>query len=408
MLHRASARPSSPPSLVCGVPTLKRLSLAAGQVLVREGDPPGAMYVIYAGRMRVYRRDLTAIDSMIDVATLGVGDVIGELAAILGQLRSATVQALEPSQVLEIPADHMANVMQQYQPLLRVVALALRERSELPDTQITELAATLGLVFPAEAETVADRDGATPNRQILAVPEYDAAVVYPKAVNCPACGARFSALNVKVQKDQPAERASDFHTTYRTAYNPYDYEVWVCPNDLYAALPGEFAELQPRERQQVAEVVEQVTAKWADGRPDFNVDRTLDLRQRSLELALALAEMRQAPRLRLAALAHRLAWCARERDNIEEENVWLAQALEHYRTGYLEADLGGAREELRVQYLCGELSLRLGDVTEALTWFAEGLRHRELEKHPTWERILREQWSVARLATGAGPENTAR
>ncbi len=33
-------------------------SLAAGQVLCREGDPPGPAWVVISGSVRVYRRDL--------------------------------------------------------------------------------------------------------------------------------------------------------------------------------------------------------------------------------------------------------------------------------------------------------------------------------------------------------------
>jgi uncharacterized protein (DUF2225 family) len=330
---------------------------------------------------------------------LGAGDVIGELAPILGQFRSASVQAIEPTQVLEIPADQLSNVMQQYQPLLRVVALALRERSDKPDDQIGELVSTLGLAPPAEIAMPA-ADTAEPNRaDALPVPEHDPSVVYPKAVECPSCGTRFFALTVHVRKDLPAERESDFHSIYRTSYNPYDYEVWVCPNDLYAALPTEFQSLRGDKRQQVAQTVEQVVHTWGDDPPEFNVDRTLDLRERSLELALAQYQTRQAPQLRLAAVTHRLAWCARERGDVEREHELLVDALDYYKSGYSDADMDGAKEELRVQYLCGELYLRLGAVDEALMWFSQALRHPDLKQHPSWERMLRAQWDVARAST---------
>jgi len=386
---------------VRGLPALRRQSLEAGQLLVREGDPPGPMYVICSGRVRVYRHDVTSVDSTIDLATLGVGDVIGELAPILGQLRSATVQALELTHVLEIPADHVPNVMQHYQPLLRVVALALRERSELSEEQIAAVAERLGVPLPAELVAATEGEPMARSGQLLPVPAHDTTIAYPKTVDCPACGTRFAALTMRMMKDQPAARESDFHNTYRTSYNPYDYEVWVCPNDFYAALPAEFPDLREQDRAEVGPTVEQVVTQWTDGRPDFNVDRTLDLRQRSLELAFAQYRMRQAPHLRLAAIAHRLAWCARERSDVTMERTWLQVALDNYRGGYEVADLGGAKEELRVQYLCGELSLRLGDVDEAITWFAQASRHPNLSENATWERLIREQWGSARASASA-------
>src|SRR5438477_428964 len=121
----------------------------AGQTLMREGDPPGPIYVICSGRLRVYRRDLTVVNAVVDLATLGSGEVIGELGPILGKLRSATVQAVEPTQVLEIPAEQLASLVEQHQPLVRVILTALRERSDLPPADIDQLAARLGLnLFP--------------------------------------------------------------------------------------------------------------------------------------------------------------------------------------------------------------------------------------------------------------------
>ncbi len=320
---------------------------------MREGDPSGPVYVVRTGRLRVFRRDLTVVDGVIDLATLGAGDVIGELGPILGQPRSASVQALEPTEVLEIPADQLPSMVLQHQPLQRVIVTALRERAGLPDGEIAALTARLGLSLPLRTTNAQTEMEHTPGPL---VPKHDPAVVYPKTVDCPSCGTRFSALTVHPRKDQPAERESDFHNIYPSSHNPYDYEVWVCPNDLYAALPVDFADPGEKHRRHVP-----------------------------------------------PAVTHRLAWCARERGDTASEQAWLGRALEHYRTAYSEADLGGAQEELCIQFLCGELTLRLGDVNGAVTWFTQALRHPGLKEHANWERMLREQWAVARETTQLGP-----
>jgi uncharacterized protein (DUF2225 family) len=241
----------------------------------------------------------------------------------------------------------------------------------------------------------------------LPVPPHDRTFAYPKALACPSCGAHFSTLVIHARKDQPVERTSDFQQRYVTPFNPYDYELWVCPNDLYASLPADFAELSEIQRLKVAEVVDSVTAGWDGERPDFNNERTLRLRERGLQLALALYRMREASPSRLAAILHRLAWCAREQGNPETERSWLSQALEAYSTAYAESDLDGAKDELRVQYLCGEVSARLGDTPAALRWFGEALRHPALKDHPNWERMIREQWAQARADSGSRDTDSA-
>lgn len=107
--------------------------------------------------------------------------------------------------------------------------------------------------------------------------------------------------------------------------------------------------------------------------------------------------MRNAPPLRQAAVLHRLAWCARERGDMQAERSWLSQALQAYGMAYNHFDdREGPKTVLRVAYLCGELNTRLGDLRAAAHWFSEGLRHPVIKQYPHWERMLREQWSTVR------------
>jgi uncharacterized protein (DUF2225 family) len=371
--------------------------LVAGETVCREGDAPGPMYLVCAGSVRVYRNDPAAPDSPIELARLGPGSVIGEIAPILNQPRNATVEAAEDTQILELPMHKLGTLTKRQAPLLRVVAYALRERAGLDPDQLVELAARVGIDLSAEPLEL-DQPVVRPRK--LPAPEHDRAAIYPKEVICPACGTTFSALVFRTHKEQPSGRATDFHQSYRTPNKPYDYEIWVCPNDLYAALAADFTTLTPTQGAAVDATVEQVVANELGGvRPDFNVDRTLTLRDQALRLALAQYRMRDASPLRLAALLHRLAWCARERgDDAATEQQFLTLALAEYRRGYDATDGSNPQEELRLQYLCGELCLRLGDVSGALTWFAQALRHTDLKKYPKWDRMLRDQWVVARGA----------
>jgi uncharacterized protein len=369
-----------------------------GQVLCREGDPAGPVYVICSGSVRAYRRSMTMPGSIQELAQLGPGDVVGEMAHILGQSRSATVQALEVTQVLEVPPALLGTLLRRHDPLLRVLTLALKDRTGLAESEIEDMAMRVGIQLPRELFA---NDLPIGPRASLPVPPYDPSVVYPKELECPSCGTRFSTLVIHVRKDQPVERTSDFHQRYLTPFNPYDYELWVCPHDLFAALPADFDQLSEVQRSRVAEVVEDVVTGWGGVQPDFNRERTLRLRQQGLQLALAIYRMREAAPARIAAILHRLAWCAREQSDFETERVWLSRALEAYATAHHESDLDGVKDELRIQYLCGELSRRLGDRAGAMRWFGDALRHPQLKEHPNWERMLREQLSETRAGLEA-------
>jgi CRP-like cAMP-binding protein len=76
------------------------LDLAPGDLLIREGDEADALYVVLAGEMDVTKR---AGRSEIPVARVGPGALQGEIAALEGGRRLASVTAIGQAEVLRIP-----------------------------------------------------------------------------------------------------------------------------------------------------------------------------------------------------------------------------------------------------------------------------------------------------------------
>ena len=68
------------------------IDLPAGKELMRQGDNGNEMYVIASGSVRVER-------SGKEIATLGPGQAVGEMALLSEGPRMATVTTLEPSTV---------------------------------------------------------------------------------------------------------------------------------------------------------------------------------------------------------------------------------------------------------------------------------------------------------------------
>jgi CRP-like cAMP-binding protein len=76
----------------------------AGDVILTEGEPGQSLFIIAAGSVRVHVRN--AVGHNLEVAQLGEGAFFGEMAALSGRPRTATVTAAAPSDLLEI--DHPA------------------------------------------------------------------------------------------------------------------------------------------------------------------------------------------------------------------------------------------------------------------------------------------------------------
>lgn len=81
---------------------------SAGTTVFRQGDTGGSMYVIRAGRVRVLK---TAHGRERVVTTLGPGEFFGEMAVVTGHPRSATVEVVEESELLRVPADKLQEMV---------------------------------------------------------------------------------------------------------------------------------------------------------------------------------------------------------------------------------------------------------------------------------------------------------
>ncbi|HVY49535.1 MAG TPA: serine/threonine-protein kinase [Minicystis sp.] len=74
-------------------------TFAEGEIILREGDPGDEAYMITRGSCRAYR----AVDGREEtLATMGVGDVFGEMALLLYEPRAASVVAIEPVTVVVV------------------------------------------------------------------------------------------------------------------------------------------------------------------------------------------------------------------------------------------------------------------------------------------------------------------
>lgn len=104
----AGARPTSvlrPPSFLEVLPergrdrvlaASRRRAYGPAEILVRQGDPAGSLYLVESGSLAV-RLTTPAGDSVM-LSVMGAGDVFGEVGLLVGQQeRTATVQSLGPA-----------------------------------------------------------------------------------------------------------------------------------------------------------------------------------------------------------------------------------------------------------------------------------------------------------------------
>jgi CRP-like cAMP-binding protein len=98
-----------------------------GQVVVREGEPGDALYIIVAGLAAVSADNLGTEKPLGELAD---GQFFGEMAVITSQPRSATVTARGELDVLRIPKEQVLAILQDYPKVREVVAKIGLARTE--------------------------------------------------------------------------------------------------------------------------------------------------------------------------------------------------------------------------------------------------------------------------------------
>lgn len=84
------------------------VSLRAGEVLIRQGEPGDSAYVIVKGEFEVQKQ---AGQSLIKIDVRNPGDVVGEMALLSRAPRNATIIAKTDSETLRIPQQSFENLL---------------------------------------------------------------------------------------------------------------------------------------------------------------------------------------------------------------------------------------------------------------------------------------------------------
>ena len=90
-----------------------------GEFLIRQDDSADAIYLVTSGRLQVLSIGPDGTET--PIAEIGRGEVVGEMALISREPRTASVQALRDTQLLKLPAETFTRLVRDYPEALRRV-----------------------------------------------------------------------------------------------------------------------------------------------------------------------------------------------------------------------------------------------------------------------------------------------
>ena len=118
---------------------IKPSQLKEGEFLCKEGDPSNAAYVIQSGTLDVF---LERKDVSVPLAQLGANDVLGEIALLDGQPRTAHVRAMSDVTLFEIDRAEFDFLRRNLHPaaykVIREIAITLCDRVRQSNSIIRE------------------------------------------------------------------------------------------------------------------------------------------------------------------------------------------------------------------------------------------------------------------------------
>ena len=121
---------------MANAPTTQIRRIAKGELLFSEGDNSRAMYLVKNGMIRIFKKKGTA---QIEIDTIHTGQVVGELAFLDGNTRSASAEAMVDCELLEISGPTFTAVLSAMPEWLKILLKAIVGRLRTASTRIRQL-----------------------------------------------------------------------------------------------------------------------------------------------------------------------------------------------------------------------------------------------------------------------------
>jgi uncharacterized protein len=217
--------------------------------------------------------------------------------------------------------------------------------------------------------------------------------LYDKKYHCEMCEQSFTTKKVRSRFVKVLRFDTDFAPIYADEFeNPILYYVNVCPNCGYSFTDDFSTNFPPGAKQLIQD---KICSQWSPH--DYGDKRTIQEAMNTFKLAAYSSTLKKEKHIVSAGLYIRLAWLYRSLDNHGQEKRFLKLALKEYTESYSTGDYKGTQvSELRLMYLIGDLSRRLGQTQDAVRFFSKVIEKQRQSVEPQIIQLAKDRWQEMR------------
>ncbi|WP_354958406.1 DUF2225 domain-containing protein [Bacillus sp. CECT 9360] len=216
---------------------------------------------------------------------------------------------------------------------------------------------------------------------------------FDRKVECIYCKNKFTTKKLRAQFVKVTEYDTDFRPQYESDHaNPLFYNIFVCPECGFSFSEDFTKTFAPGTKKQIEE---KIASKWT--KHDYSGERTIIDALNTYKLAGYCATLKKEKHITTAGIYMRLAWLYRQKKDDEQEIRFLKLARKEYLESYSTEDFKGTQvTEIRLLYLTGELSVRIGDMATATKYFSMVIEKQKQAVETKLVEMARERWQEIR------------
>lgn len=214
--------------------------------------------------------------------------------------------------------------------------------------------------------------------------------LYDRSIDCLVCKQSYTTKIIRSRFIKVEEYDTDFCPKYaEDSMNGLYYNIYVCPNCGFAYSKDFSKYFAPGTKELI---IEKICSHWIPH--SFSEERTLDDAIQSYKLASYSATLKKEKHITIAGIYIRIAWLYRLQENKEQEIRFMKLASLEYEESFSTGDYSGTQvSDIRILYLLGELSRRIGDNQKASKYFSAVLEKQKSAVETSIIQMTRDRWA---------------